>query len=240
MSDTEKTKARIVRRIAALFKLGGNNASEAEVLAAVGKAKVLMVEHSVSMHDIDTHAGKEQAKRIRVTVEENPGYTRKGNFAKYDHPIMQATRHICTCQVYIRTLGYRDSGMQQQVVFYGEAVDAAVAGELYLIMLKSLRRFTREVMGKGWSKRHTDYALGFGIRVAERAREQARVSDPRVAKTAALVLVSKTDAIAQYRAALRLGRARQVNRPLGPDGLQGYADGHRMSLGRSGLRGDGE
>ena len=103
-----------------------------------------------------------------------------------------------------------------------------MAGELYKVLLTSLRKFTRQECGSGWSRIHTDYAMGFGRRVVERS--QALVDKEKSNKSMALVLTKKTEALSQYMENLNLSSTRQRNRKVSDTFYKGYKDGSKMNL----------
>jgi hypothetical protein len=110
----------------------------------------------------------------------------------------------------------------------GEETDAHIAGELYTVLLPSLRKFTRSECGSGWSKYHTDYAIGFGRRVVERAQESVKKEESN--KSMALVITKKNEALSQYMNKLQLTSTRRRPRKFSDEYNRGYKDGTKMNL----------
>tara|TARA_R100000656_G_scaffold7245_1_gene8647 strand:- start:187 stop:555 length:369 start_codon:yes stop_codon:yes gene_type:complete len=114
-------------------------------------------------------------------------------------------------------------------MFVGDETDAHIAGELYRIMLSSLRKFTRQACGKGWSRYHTDYALGFGVRVVDRAKTEA-LKSKESSQSMALVVTKKDEALTKYMDKLGLVNAKTRNRTYSQEYNRGYQDGSKMNL----------
>lgn len=242
MPTTEKgnKRERLMRRLSKLFALGdgSRNPDAPEVLAAISKAKSLMAEHNIAIAEIDGYNDTNKAKSIRILIREDIPYTRKGKFARYDHPIMSATAAITQTEVMIRTK-FSETGKYEQVVFVGDETDVAVALHLYMILLSSLRKYTRTFCGSGWSKFHTDYALGFGMKVLKRAREQTQDNTTdSTARGVALMLVSKKEALARYMDGLIMNKSKKSRRrSVSSYYYDGYRDGDKMNLNTFGLKG---
>ena len=113
-------------------------------------------------------------------------------------------------------------------MFVGEETDAHIAGELYTVLLPSLRKFTRSECGSGWSKYHTDYAIGFGRRVVELAQESVKKEESN--KSMALVITKKNEALSQYMNKLQLTSTRRRPRKFSDEYNRGYKDGTKMNL----------
>jgi hypothetical protein len=113
-------------------------------------------------------------------------------------------------------------------MFVGDEIDAHVAGELYTVLLPSLRRFTRSKCGSGWSKNHTDYAIGFGHKVVERAEQS--IQKEKSNQSMALVITKKNEALSQYMNRLNLATSRNRSRQYSAEYYQGYQDGTKMNL----------
>ena len=138
--------------------------------------------------------------------------------------IMQAVSILTDTRVYLRN---SDKGYQS-CMFVGAEIDAHVAGELYTVLLPSLRKFTRSECGSGWSKYHTDYALGFGRRVVERAQESVKKEESN--QSMALVVTKKKEALSRYMDQLHLSSPRQRHREMSDNYYRGYRDGTKMNL----------
>jgi hypothetical protein len=164
-----------------------------------------------------------KVNQLRIKVKEHSAYTRKGKFSPYDHPIMTAVSILTDTRVYLK-----NNGGYQSCMFVGEEIDAHVAGGLYAVLLPSLRRFTRRECGPGWSKYHTDYALGFGRRVVERAEES--IKKEKSNQSMALVVTKKNEALSKYMNTLNLAAGRRKSRHYSGEYHRGYKDGTKMNL----------
>ena len=219
-------REKLINKVVKLFRLGDasrSHTTEGELLAAITKARELMALHNISMVEVEGSLDETKVNELRIKVKEHSAYTRKGKFARYDHPIMSAVSVLTDTKVYLRN----ENG-HQSCMFVGDETDAHIAGELYLVLLPALRKFTRIECGSGWSKYHTDYALGFGKRVVERA--QALVDKEKGNKSMALVISKKSKALSQYMNSLNLSSARQRRRQISDGFYQGYRDGTKMNL----------
>ena len=218
---------KLIDKIVKLFRLGDvsrSHTTEGELLSAMSKAKELMAVHNIAMVEVEGQLDETKVNELRIKVKEHSAYTRKGKFARYDHPIMTAVSILTDTEVYLSSKGGYQSAM-----FVGEEIDAHVAGELYMVLLPSLRRFTRQACGTGWSAGHTDYALGFGTRVVERAREQVQLNKQQ-AQSMALVRTKKKDALSQYMNNLALTPGKPRKRHYSQQYADGYKDGTKMNL----------
>ena len=219
-------REKLISKVVKLFRLGDASRSkttEGELLAAITKARELMALHNISMVEVEGSLDETKVSELRIKVKEHSAYTRKGTFAKYDHPIMNAVSTLTDTKVYLK-----NNNGHQTCMFVGTEIDAHVAGELYKVLLPALRKFTRQECGSGWSRIHTDYALGFGRRVVERAEEL--VHKEKENQSMALVLTKKNEALTQYMNKLGLRPNRQRNRQISDEFHRGYRDGTKMNL----------
>ena len=219
-------REKLVSKVVKLFRLGDasrSHTTEGELLAAITKARELMALHNISMVEVEGSLDEAKVNELRIKVKEHSAYTRKGKFARYDHPIMTAVSVLTDTRVYLR-----NNGGYQSCMFVGEETDAHIAGELYPVLLPSLRKFTRVECGSGWSKYHTDYAMGFGNRVIERARESLKKEKSN--KSMALVVTKKNEALSQYMKGLNLAATRKRSRQYSQEYYKGYRDGSKMNL----------
>jgi len=182
-----------------------------------------MALHNISMVEVEGSLDETKVNELRIKVKEHSAYTRKGKFARYDHPIMIAVSILTDTKVYLK-----NNNGYQSCVFVGDETDAHIAGELYSVLLPSLRKFTRQKCGSGWSKYHTDYAIGFGRKVAERAEES--IKKEKSNKSMALVITKKNEALSKYMDKLKLSPAKSKSRQYSTEYYQGYQDGTKMNL----------
>jgi hypothetical protein len=220
---------KLINRVVKLFRLGDaqrSHTTEGELLAAVTKARELMALHNIAMVEVEGQLDETKVNQLRIRVKEHSAYTRKGKFANYDHPIMTAVSILTDTEVYMQ-----NSAGYQSAIFVGDETDAHIAGELYLVLLPSLRRFTRKSCGNGWSRDHTDYALGFGRRVIERSKDIIKLSKQQE-QSMALVVTKKKDALTHYMKGLMLTPTKRPRyRHNSERYSQGYEDGSKMDLG---------
>jgi hypothetical protein len=231
MPVTESTEKRdkLVSKVVKLFRLGDaarSNTTEGELLSAISKAKELMAVHNIAMVEVEGRLDETKVNELRIKIKEHSAYTRKGKFARYDHPIMRAVSVLTDTDIYLS-----NKGGYQSAMFVGEETDAHVAGELYTVLLPSLRRYTRQACGKGWSTNHSDYAMGFGTRVEERAKQQVQLNKQQQ-HSMALVRTRKKDALSQFMNRLQLTPAHKRRRQTYNEHYnKGYTDGTRMNFG---------
>lgn len=235
------SRSRLINRVAKLFTLGDStrNTSEAETLAAITRAKHLMMEHNITLAEVETAKGAATAQRIRIVVGEANAYTLFQKFAAYDDYIGHAVDRICGTKHYIKHKRDVTSGrMTWSRVFVGEETDAAVAGELFMLLLTTMRRSARQEFGGGWGANQRAYCLGYSARVWERAGRA--LAGPDLAQltgtqeaSVALVIRSKTEAVAEYMGNLRLGTAkkRRQTRVRGDAYALGRQRGESVNLG---------
>lgn len=232
MADRE----RIVDRIIKLFRLGtaDRNNSEAEVEAAVTKARILMAEHDIQMADIEMKTSESAADRIGVIIQEHTAYTRKiANLAPYDFSVADAVATLTSTRV----LSYRGRGYTR-LVFIGTTLDTAVASELFLVLLQTVRRLARQTYGsRTWDTRHTSFALGCGSRLIVRARDAVRTMTPIQQECTALIVRDKMSAITQYIDKKQCTDAKPRRTQLDGDAYRlGYEAGRGVSLGTRTLK----
>lgn len=188
-------RSKVLKKIVGLLNLGDRtaNVNEAEVEAAVSKAKQLMVEHAISPDEIN--AFKEPlSRRAQERMRANVIYTRKGALAHYDYRAAHATASVTGTRWFRKlTDSLTTSAHWTSIVFVGTEHDVAVATELFFILLETVRRRSRQQYGSKWGKRHTDYAMGFSWRLEDRAAQ-----DVPVTQSTALVLADKSTAVTHY------------------------------------------
>jgi hypothetical protein len=230
-------KSKIIDRILKLFKLGGENANttEHEMLLAVTKARQMMAEHQVSMAEIELAKGTATAQRIEVVIRERSAYTRAGGtLAKYDHAVANAVSILTDT----RAILYRKKKTLWQkasisMTFIGDEQDTLLASELFMIWLVDVRRRTRAVYGNeknGWSDKHTSYAVGMGVRMMDRARQQVHMATAAKQQTWGLVLASKQEALARFMDKIPPGK--KDTRQYDSEAFnRGYMDGGEIAMG---------
>jgi hypothetical protein len=231
-------KKKLVERILKLFQLGDSskNQSEAEVFAAIAKARELMAQHDLTDADI-LAAGTEKAKKVLFTMTQDAVYTRKGRtFAVYDNSVAAAVNEICGTKSYTQSRHSDRNGWTVSRIFYGTEADVAVANALFHALLDTVRRSARETFGTGWSPEHQSYAIGFADRLYHRAVKWR----PELALTAhqstalAVIEKDKNDQIEKWAEkhlpALKTRKPRK--RKVQADAYeQGYEDGGTVDLG---------
>lgn len=236
------SKEKLIGKILALFKLGGHGSgtSEAEMMSAITKAKVLMARHDISESEIREAGDRANAAantKINYDIGSYTAYTRKmKNFARYDEIVAMCVGHLTSTRP-ILTHHSTINGHYVSMKFIGTEMDVAVAAKLFMIFLQSVRARTRAVYGSDkWDKSHTSYAIGFASRMDARAQQMAADLTPKEQQSTALIVISKTDAIAKWMDDQEIGSAKSRRRGVSDaDYLRGYADGGSFNLGRNGL-----
>lgn len=226
-------KERIIDKIVKLFKLGhaDANTTEAEMMAAITRARTLMAQHQISMAEVEMSKGKSTADAMQWKLEHYNAYTRRGsNLAPYDQHLAAAVGTLTQTRPYLshRTAGY------VSMVFFGDEGDVQLAGQIFLIWLQDIRRMARDRYGRGrgqdWSAQHTAYAVGVADRLQSRARELVRGLSPAQEQTWALVVQSKSTAIASAWNQMKFGKVRR-GRSVDPDAYhQGLVDGQSFNM----------
>lgn len=200
----ETKRKNLVDKIVKLFRLGEHVATdgqkgttEAEMLLAVTKARQMMIDHAVSMAEIEAAKGGDISQRIDDRIRSYGTYVRVGKLAEYDWQVAHAVGVLTDTRVFRQTgmaLSKKGFSGTTGVLFVGDEDDVAVANELFMIWLKDVRRLTRVAYGGGntWGIKHTSYAVGLAFRLKERAGEIVSRG------TVALVLRAKSDAIDRW------------------------------------------
>lgn len=221
--------SKVMDKIVKLFRLGqeGRGGTEAEMLSAVTKARMLMIQHKISERDVHAALHAKGDTTTKVEINEYTAYTRKiKNFARYDEIIAQAVALLTDTSRYVYHMG-----AFAQMRFIGQPADSVLAAELFMIWLPEVRRITRATWGPDWGKIHTAYAIGFATRLVDRARDAIQTATPTEQQQFALVLAPVTDAIARYKE--KLGLTKSTRRPVQVNAFaynKGYADGDSFNL----------
>lgn len=230
MDDTSKKK--LAERVLKLFTLGeaGRNNSEAEAMAAVTKAREMMLEYNLTLADIEA-VGTDKAKKVIIQIVQAPCYTLKQRFAVYDDYIAAAVEQITDTRNMTQNKWFGHQRYWQRI-FVGTEMDVAVAGELFLVLLDSMRQHARRQFGKGWSKKHTSYSLGFSAKIYERAKvDHVLALPPGDAASVALVLRDKKKATDDWMAKNTVkGKVRRIKLDGAAHDL-GREDGAFVDLG---------
>lgn len=215
MDDKRK---KLIDRIVKLFHLSDHKASggqqgttEAEMMLAVTKARQLMAEHAISMADVELHRGHDVAAAMDARIRDVPVFTRAGRrLADYDWCVAGAVASLTDTQVFERrgfgTLGKSSKRPQGgwgpiiSVLFVGDENDVALAGELFMLWLRDVRRLARDAYGGGnsWGKLHTSYAVGVAVRLQRRAEEMVHLSAADQ-QTWGLIVSNKKSAIERWK-----------------------------------------
>lgn len=126
-------------------------------------------------------------------------------------------------------------GRTEELKYFGQPRDVAVAVALYHELVATMRAMARFRVGRGWNKRHQDYGAGFVARLLARAREAREESVVEAGTTAIVVL--KDQLVSSHVAALYAPKPGRTNFRVG-DGeayRRGSADAETVSLGTGGL-----
>lgn len=239
---TPHSKDKLIGKILKLFGLGakGSGTTEAEMMSAITQAKVLMARHDISESEI-REAGDRANEKADVKVEYDinayTAYTRKmKSLARYDEVVAVCVGHLTSTHP-ILTRYTTARGPYVSMRFVGTEMDVAVAAKLFMIFLQSVRSRAREQYGSDkWSKSHTSYAIGFATRMNDRAVQMAADLTPKEQTSTALIVQSKTTAIAQWMQHHKLvDYNRRKSKKDNVAFARGYIHGGAFNLGRSGL-----
>lgn len=226
---------KILDKILKLFELGGvrANSTEAEMLAAVTKARQLMVQHKISQADVQAalDAKTDAAKKIRIDINQYTAYTRKmKNLARYDEILAMAVGELTDTEPILNRKW--SDGWYVSMTFIGEQNDIALASALFMIWLPEVRRAARQMFGsQEWKKPHTSYAIGYAARILDRAQAAMPDQSVRDANAMALVMSATKDAIASYKKdrGVMTGKDRKFD--LDPFAYhKGFSDGGQFNM----------
>lgn len=168
MSD----KKTLVEKVLKLFSLGdaSRNPNEAEVNAAITRARELMTEHAISDADLLAY-GTAKAKKVAILVKDEVAYTlKRGSFAAYDTGIARTVDAICDTHNYVVD-SHTPSGKFISRRFFGAEADVAVAVALFNRLMDTMKNMAKVQYGTRWSTPHSSYCLGLAVRLMNRARE---------------------------------------------------------------------
>lgn len=232
MVDANKDK--ILDRIVKLFRLGAAdaNTTEAEMLLAISRAKEMMARHSLTMAEVELKLGTpEHVSQLRDRVREYTAYTRKiADFAYYDYNVASCVMTLTGTRAIVTT-GKRTWSGLSTMQFVGMQEDVAIAAEIFIIFLETVRRAARATYGSGWSGRHTSYAIGFSSRMARRAVEAGNQLGREEATTMALVVQDKSQAIDGWLRDRGTEKSTRKAKIVDVEAYhRGYADGGNISL----------
>lgn len=240
--STPHSKEKLINKILKLFSLGsrGSGTTEAEMMAAITQAKILMARHDISESEVQLagHAANEKNKTtINYDIGSYTAYTRKmKSFARYDEVVAVCVGHLTSTKP-ILTRQRTMSGDYVSMRFIGTEMDVAVAAKLFMIFLQSVRSRTRQQYGSAtWGREHTSYAIGFASRMETRAREMAADLTPKEQQSTALILRTKESAIAEWLQQQEVTEGKRRRSKLDDDAFsRGFIHGGSFNLGRSGL-----
>lgn len=187
---------KIVERIQKLFNLGDKtrNSSEGETMNALEAAQRLMKEHNISMAEVARHTTKEgKNKSWKSAKSVAAGGSGKKQFISiFENTLFAAVAKLTGTQ-HIRFHG-------NTMVFFGEEQDVAIAQGLYRVLLESMRRCSRTVIGPGWTPSHRQFAEGFMDEVWRRACEATKPAPVEGGGIYAMVVASKSTWLADQLA----------------------------------------
>lgn len=238
MTDDAK-REKLIRQVTKLFSLAQGRGTEEEMMSALTKAKELMVHHGIEQYELDAFAAASNQKSIDFHVGDVIVYTRKiRNLAVYDELVASCVGHLTTTRpVIYRIRNVRDE-RYCQVRFIGTDVDRTVAGELFMIFLRSVRARARKMYGSSrWTQSHTDYAVGFAARMADRAQQMVTTLSSEQRQTMALMVRGKETAIEAYGKEIGLKESERNMNIKDPYAYaSGWIDGGAFNLSKTGLR----
>lgn len=231
---------RHITRVVNFFRLGANNPNEEEALLAITRAREMMIRYAITEAEIQAKmkADEQTTGKKAFDIATYQAYMRKmRNLAKYDEHVGICVGHLTDTRCLIEHR-HTLSGTYTLLKFLGDIADVAVASELFMILLKSVRERANLVYGHGkntWTKSHTSYALGFSSRMIERARDLTGLTAKERAAWG-LVVASKQTAIDRWIIENNIGM--NERRTTIGDNLaftRGYVDGASISLDKRGM-----
>jgi len=223
------TREEVMRKIQALFRLAGNNPSEAEAGLAAERAQALLREYNLSMSEVEL---KQETSDICTAETESFRFTRVW-IRSLAWSVSQMTD----------TFTYREKRRPQPgktmrdnvIKFVGTKMDIEAALNLFRYLHTTIALMTLTSEFRTPSARSA-YADGVAARIAERAAEFKREEAVRKAaeeqRVRAIVLVKKT-AIDQYMKAshVKLRAFKDTSTPRQHTPYeQGRRDGEGVSL----------
>jgi hypothetical protein len=131
MNDSERAK--LLERVRKLLALAGNNANENEAAAAAEKAQALLVEHNLSMLDIDNLADDE-TKDIGV---DNSIITSSNPWRR---PLAVQVAKLYFCEYFYSST----RGSKNIHSFVGKKHNIEVAKMMFMYLLEAIDRLARE------------------------------------------------------------------------------------------------
>ena len=115
--------SKIIEKINKLLALANNNPNESEAMAAALKAQALMVEHDISVEQLDT---KTEDKQI---VQEIVHASNKHEMKKWKIGLASIISRNFRCEIYMIN--------EQDVVFYGFKDDARIAAQVFVFLYET-------------------------------------------------------------------------------------------------------
>jgi len=239
---TPHSKDKLIGKILKLFSLGakGSGTNEAEMMSAITQAKVMMARHDISEAEIRDAADRANEKadtKVEYDIGSYTAYTRKmKSLARYDEVVAVCVGHLTSTNP-ILTRYSTARGPYVSMKFVGTEMDVAVAAKLFMIFLQSVRARAREQFGSDkWSRAHTSYAIGFATRMNDRAMRMAEELTPQEQTSTALIVQSKTSAIARWMADQEVSQGTRRKSKLDTGAFTlGYIHGEKFNLGKTGL-----
>jgi hypothetical protein len=224
---------RVLRQILKLLTLGDarRNTSEAEAMAAITKAKQLMVQYAVDPATVQQALDAQSGRGPRIIVDQYTAYTRKiRNLARYDEIIAVAVGALTATEPLTTHTRNSSGAWYTSMTFVGIPAHAQMAGDIFLILLKEVRSRTWATMGKRWGMDHTSYALGYAVRLRDRAKAMTDIPAAQ-AQSYALVVQQVQSAISEWKQSIKVSTKKRKGVTVSSRAYDmGYRDGGSTEL----------
>lgn len=212
------------------------SASEGEVENALGHARRLMAKFNIDEQDILLQkSGRQSAYDSIVEIS---AFSRAGSLDVHDKDMAPVCDYLFETKHFWQRRHDPTSGkLREHMVFYGLPADVKVAVEFYQDLLTIKRAMAHASLGQGWSRRHTDYALGFSHRLVQRAREIREEEKQNQASTSVQnqIILAKDALLIQYTDThLRLKVVPQKSREVSAAYSLGKSHAEKVHMGPTG------
>jgi len=216
------TTSKVLDRISKLIALSSNNTNEAEAATALAKARQLLLDHGLSMNEVEAHAeAKAEATESFVAEVASPTMKKPEAWKRYLATIIAdytMTRAIISTLRYSKEFRIRFIGAPENIAsaafIYSEFIQMipSMGAQAYKTWSSTPAASYASVGRKAWI-RH--YAIGFIEGLATQLDDLTRTDTPEVT---ALIVASESR-INDYLAVNypTLGEARAVHTPLDLD-----------------------
>ena len=174
MAAKVKSKEEVLELVRKLLNLADRNKNDSEHQAklALDRAHQMLEEHGLDMAEVQMQEGG--SWDIEEWMDEP-----KSQYDTWNKHLGFAAGILFNCKVYITTRGYNRTGEYRlkSMTLVGEAVDVAMAREVWPWLTKKARQLARDHAGKGWNASHRSFCEAFSTRIWLRANEQCKADE---------------------------------------------------------------